>query len=130
MFFKILRKIIICTIILLPLLFFGYKKTMLDYDGEYATDRLVYTTEYGFCMLVTYYPEFRQNEIKGYTVTNIPFAKLFSEKIMAHTSDDTADSLDSYTILVLAEAFGGIGADEVGKYGKYYIIRSKKFFDD
>lgn len=96
---------------------FVYKKTILDYDGKYATDRLVYTEEYGFCMLITYYPDYHSGDAKGFAVTNIPFEALFSEKIQlqyrttllgntktwyrGYESDiaDSKEMLDSYQML-------------------------------
>lgn len=54
---------------------------MLDFDGKYATDRLTYTDEYGFCMLITYYPSYQKGNAKGFAVTHIPFGALFTERV-------------------------------------------------
>ena len=122
---------------------FVYKKTILDYDGKYATDRLVYTEEYGFCMLITYYPDYHSGDAKGFAVTNIPFEALFSEEIQAdRNGNDTADSkemLDSYQMLAtlgdnaLVDSLAKFFFDskistrsiQIGKYGNYFAINAK-----
>ncbi len=122
---------------------FVYKKTMLDYDGEYATDRLVYTEEYGFCMLITYYPNYKSGNAKGFAVTNIPFVGLFSEDVQANKyGNDTADSkdlLDAYKMLAtfgdntlvdsLAKILLGSKIStksiQIGKYGNYFATTFK-----
>ena len=124
---------------------------MLDYDGKYATERIVYTEEYGFCMLITYYPDYHSGDAKGFAVTNIPFEALFSEAVqlfregmdgMYRERIDTANSkelLDSYQMLAtlgdnaLVDSLSKLFLDsnistrsiQIGKYGNYFAITAK-----
>lgn len=100
---------------------FLYKHFGIDYDGKYAKDRLVYTQEYGFTLLITYRPEYRAHAAKGTAVTNIPFSGLFSNNFHANNYRDyLADSkkeCDAYQALaVIKNGF------DIGSYGKYFII--------
>lgn len=120
---------------------FAYKKAFIDYDGEYATERLIYTEEYGFCQLITYYPNYHSGNAKGFAITNIPFGALFTEEVrVSKNGNDTADSkemLDSYQILAtlgdnaFVDSLAKIFSDDakkttrsiqIGKYGKYFAI--------
>ena len=70
---------LLCLILISCAGLFAYKKLMLDYDGKYATDRLTYSDEYGFCMLIAYYPTYQKGSAKGFAITHIPFGALFTE---------------------------------------------------
>ena len=143
--FRWFRRLILFVLILcICMTPFAYKKTMLDYDGEYATDRFVYTEEFGFCMLTTYYPNYQSGNAKGIAVTNIPFEALFSVEILASKYEndpaDSKDLLDSYQILAtlgdnaLVDSLAKLFLDskistrsiQIGKYGNYFATK----FDD
>ena len=51
---------------------FAYKKIALDYTGTYAKDRFIYDSDEGLCMLVTYYPEYRTGDEKGFALAHLP----------------------------------------------------------
>lgn len=122
---------------------FAYKKIMLDFDGAYATDRLVYSDEYEFCMLITYYPPYQKGNAKGFAVTHIPFGALFTEKVQANKyGNDTADSkdmLDAYQLLAtwgdndlvdsltksLSSSEISTKSLDIGNHGKYFILNAK-----
>ena len=116
---------------------------MLDFDGVYATDRLVYSDEYGFCMLITYYPHYQKGNAKGFAVTHIPFGALFTEKVQANKyGNDTADSKDMLDVYQLLATWGdndlvdslakSLSSSEIstksldiGNHGKYFILNAK-----
>lgn len=122
---------------------FAYKKIMLDFDGTYATDRLTYSDEYGFCMLITYYPNYQKGNAKGFAITHIPFGALFTEIVQANKyGNDTADSkdmLDTYQLLAsygdndLVDYFAKTLSDsgistksiDIGNHGKYFVLSAK-----
>jgi hypothetical protein len=129
---------------------FGYKKMAIDYSGKYATDRLVYTEEYGFTMLITYHPRYQTEISKGFAIVHIPLKTVFSETMWAKRGGgDTADAknlLDAYSALQLTQndlvrslgeqLFGPFAPQPlaglarsfpVGKYGDYYIIDGENY---
>ncbi len=130
-------------ILILCICLFAYKKIMIDYDGQYATNRLTYTEEYGFCLLITYHPSYQTGQAKGFVITNIPFTSLFSEKIHANKNgDDMADSKEYLDVYQLIATFGdndfantmvkalsnsGVSTKsfDIGSNGKYFIIQAK-----
>ena len=132
----------ICIACILP---FAYKKTVLDYDGEYASDRLVYSEEFGFCKLITYYPDNISGNAKGFAVTNIPFEAFFSEKLQANKYGnyiaDSKDWYDTYRMLAtfgdnaLVDSLAKIFLDskistrsiQIGKYGNYFATTFKDY---
>lgn len=133
---------ILCIILLVCAGLFVYKKIMIDYDGIYATDRLIYTDEYGFCMLITYHPNYQKGKARGFAITHIPFASLFTETIQSNPSNDTVDSkemLDAYQLLSTWENKGleGYPPDitsivssksfAIGNCGNYFIINAKTY---
>lgn len=100
---------------------FLYKHFGIDYDGKYAKDRLVYTQEYGFTLLITYRPEYRVRGVKGVAIINIPFSDLFSDKVQAnHYGRDAADSVKMLKTYQSEAAI--TNSFDVGSYGKYLII--------
>ncbi len=98
---KLLAKLIFL-ILIIVIAAFAYKKMMLDFDGTYASERIVYTQKYGFCKLITYYPDYQTGNAKGFAITNISFGALFTEKVQANKNGtDPADSkemLDAYQL--------------------------------
>ena len=120
--------------------FYGYKKLALDVDGDCATRRLVHTEEYGFCLLISYYPQYLSGDTKGVAVTNIPFFALFTEKVrddrFGLDENLLAKNLDAEILGRLFSAlFFGMDFDtkllqtdgvSVGKYGKYLVISAKE----
>ncbi|NLK45077.1 MAG: hypothetical protein GX297_00215 [Treponema sp.] len=103
---RLILYLLILTVCFAP---FAYKKTMLDYNGEYATNRLVYTEVYGFCMFITYYPNYQRGDVQGFAVINIPFKALFSEYGYAnrHYMADSKDMFGAYQLLAIS------GGDDV-----------------
>lgn len=134
---------LLCLILVVCGSAFAYKKLMIDFDGYYATDRLIYSDEYGFCLLISYYPEYRKGDAKGFAVTHIPFEKLFTEKIQAnkygHDAADSKEQLDLYQLLAtyadnvlidsLAKSLSDSGIStrsvDIGSYGKYFVINNE-----
>lgn len=134
---------LLCLILIICVGLFAYKKIMLDYDGTYATDRLTYTDEYGFCMLITYYPSYQKGNAKGFAVTHIPFAALFTEEVQASKyGNDSADSkemLYAYQLLAtwgdndlidsltksLSDSVMSTKSLDIGNHGKYFILNAK-----
>jgi len=135
---------LLCLILIICAGLFAYKKIMLDFDGKYATDRVIYTDEYGFCTLITYYPSYQKGNAKGIAVTHIPFGALFTEKVQANKyGNDTADSkdmLDAYQLLatwadndlvdsltksLLSDSGMSTKSFNIGNHGKYFIINAK-----
>lgn len=152
--FRWFRRLILFVLILcICMTPFAYKKIMLDYDGKYATERIVYTEEYDFCMLITYYPAYHSGDSKGFAVTNIPFGALFSEEFRRKIDawydyyigndsaiTDSKEMLDSYQMLAtlgdnaLVDSLAKLFLDskkstrsiQIGKYGNYFATK----FDD
>lgn len=141
-------KTLCCVILIVCTLSLVYKKTMLDYSGEYAKKRLIYDTDCGFCLLITYYPQYRGEDSKGFVVTNIPsedlvealFEPLFEVDKTDRYGNNIADSkdlLDSYQILAtlgdnaLVDSLAKLFLDskistrsiQIGKYGNYFATR-------
>ena len=151
-FRRLMLVVLILCICITP---FVYKKIRLDYDGKYATERIVYTEEYDFCMLITYYPAYHSGDSKGFAVTNIPFGALFSEEFQRKIDawynlryyigndsaiTDSKEMLDSYQMLAtlgdnaLVDSLAKLFLDskkstrsiQIGKYGNYFATK----FDD
>jgi len=134
---------LLCLILIICVGLLAYKKIMLDYNGTYATDRLTYTDEYGFCMLITYYPSYQKGNAKGFAVTHIPFAALFTEEVQASKyGNDSADSkemLYAYQLLAtwgandlidsltksLSDSVMSTKSLDIGNHGKYFILNAK-----
>lgn len=123
---------------------FGYKKIAIDYNGEYATDRIIWTDDYGFCLLITYHPKYQINEVSGFAVPHIPFTSLFTKKLRAdRNGNDTADSKDMYESYQLLAAFTDnnlvdslsrmfvedpVGRSvQIGNRGKYFVLDADDF---
>lgn len=120
------RRITVFGVVIFGCLAFLYKDFVINYDGKYAKDRLVYTQEYGFTLLITYRPEYRVHGVKGIAVTNIPFSGLFSDKVQAnHYGRDGADSVMRLKTYQSAAAI--TNSFDVGSYGKYLIIEYDKY---
>lgn len=134
---------LLCLILIVCVGLFAYKKIMLDFDGKYATDRLTYTDEYGFCMLITYYPSYQKGNAKGFAVTHIPFGALFTEMVQANKyGDDMADSEEMLKVYQQLATWGdndlvdsltkslsdsGMSTKslDIGNHGKYFTIHAK-----
>ncbi len=128
---------LLCLILIACAGLFAYKKLMLDYDGKYATDRLTYSDEYGFCMLITYYPTYQRGSAKGFAITHIPFGALFTQEFQANKYGnditDSKDMLDTYQLLAtwgdnsLVDSLTKVFSDskmstkslDIGNHGKY-----------
>lgn len=134
---------LLCLILIACAGLFAYKKIMLDFDGTYATDRLVYIDEYGFCMLITYYPPYQKGNAKGFVITHIPFGALFTEKVQAdkygNDMADSKDTLEVYQSLAtwadndLVDSLTKSISDskisskslEIGNHGRYFVLHAK-----
>ena len=134
----------ISLIFVLPLC--AYKKFALDYTGTYAKDRFIYDSDEGLCMLVTYYPEYRTGEEKGFALAHLPVTALgfpLESGIDKRKGNDIADSkeiLDSFQTkstwggsgllsilsLLLGAESGSSNSFDIGKHGKYFIIDGRK----
>lgn len=142
-FYMFKKLLILILIIGLPL--FAYKKFALDYSGTYAKDRFIYDSEEGLCMLVTYYPEYRKGDEKGFAVTHLPPSALFFPFGLLSSNDRERKGYDISDSKKILEAFqtkstwGGSGllsilsqllgtesgstnSFDIGKHGKYFII--------
>lgn len=140
--FKSLMNFILIVGLVFGLPVFAYKKIALDYTGTYAKDRFIYDSEEGLCMLVTYYPEYRTGDEKGFALAHLPFSALgfpLKSGIDKRKGNDIADSkeiLDSFqtkstwggsgllSILsqLLGAESGSSNSFDIGKHGKYFII--------
>ena len=135
---------LLCLLLIIGAGLFAYKKIGIDSNGYYANSRLTYTRDYGFSMLITYYPNNQRGDAKGFAVTNIPVAALFSERklIQEYSKEktDSKDILNLYQTLALlgdnniidylARTFTESGRStksvDVGNKGKYFIISLKE----
>ena len=103
---------------------FGFKKLCFDYDGTYATDRITYSDEYGFTLLITYHTKYQRTDAKGYAIVHIPPEVLLTDKTIWARKDgyDTADSEDlfnNYQSILLPLSLKSV---EIPKKGKYFVI--------
>lgn len=142
-FYMFKKLLILILIIGLPL--FAYKKFALDYSGTYAKDRFIYDSEEGLCMLVTYYPEYRKGDEKGFAVTHLPPSALFFPFGLLSSNDRERKGYDISDSKKILEAFqtkstwggsgllsilsqllgtesGSVNSFDIGKHGKYFII--------
>lgn len=132
------------------------KKYRFDYNGEYASERIIYDSELGFCKLITYYPEYQKDNSKGFAIANIPFGILLAEEQLSE--HDAADSEEIKIIYQNYQWSGLLGMSsedsiigkkgfeskfskalldyaknrksyEVGNRGHYYVIQAKDVFD-
>lgn len=124
---------LLCLVLIVFAGLFAYKKIMLDFNGVYATDRITYTDEHGFSMLITYYPNYQTGNSKGFAIIHIPITALFTEELQAQANgNDFADSetmLAAYKLLAEYELplqnFGFAPKSiDIGNHGKYF---AKKF---
>lgn len=132
---------LLCFILIVASCLFAYKKILLDFNGTYATARLTYTDEYGFCLLTTYYPSYQEGNAKGFAVINIPLENLITnqdwETKYGSNTTDSKEMLETYQLHAdwenkpLAKLLSGTAlspkSSEIGKHGKYFIINAKDF---
>ena len=120
---------------------YAYKKIKIDYNGRYATDRITYTDEFGFCLLMTYHPNYQKGKAKGIAITHIPFKVLFTEQVWAekngHDKADSAEMLEQYQLLAtydsndLAGYLYSLFSDNdvksvtIGNNGYYFAINAE-----
>lgn len=116
------------------------KKGCIDYNGEYAQNRLVYAgEEYGFCVLTMFYPNNRIDGAKGFAITNMTLTEAV-DFALSHKKGEYYSSLtpfaDSKYIFNNYKLVGtgnkllemgnlgslGMKSFEIGKYGSYFVI--------
>ena len=98
---------LLCLLLIIGAGLFAYKKIGIDSNGYYANSRLTYTRDYGFSMLITYYPNNQRGDAKGFAVTNIPVATLFSEReLIQEYSKEKTDSKDILNLYQTLALFG------------------------
>jgi hypothetical protein len=129
---------------------FAYKKFALDYNGKYANDKLVYTKDFGLCMLVTYHTENLEGDAKGYAIVRIPPAALlmpiatknFKEQRLENDPSNSEDMLRTYQLSAtigdndfvdkLSKFFGsdkGTKSYDIGNNGKYFILDAMDYLE-
>lgn len=129
---------------------FTYKKIALDYNGRYANDRLIYTKDFGLCMLVTYHTENLEGDAKGYAIVRIPPAALlmpiatknFKEERLENDPSNSEDMFRAYQLSAtigdndfvdkLSKFFGsdkGTKSYDIGNHGKYFILDAKDYLE-
>lgn len=123
-FFSGLLSFILLVFVLGSIFMFGAKKILFDYDGVYASDRITYTDEFGFSLLITYHTKYQSGDSKGFAIVRIPPEALVKDTSLRcrRDGDDIADSdqnLSYYESLLLSLTLRT--ADIPGK-GNYYII--------
>ena len=143
-----LSKILLLILVIVGL-GFGYKKLAVDRNGTYATQRLTYNDEYGFCVLVSYHPQYRTGNSNGFAIVNIPFQALFdinrvNRALHVKDSDEdplffsvgswVSDSKDLYTSYKLIATYGDnnlidslvkLFSDEIQMSTKPYQVGNK-----
>ena len=142
---KVVRKTgffgtLLCLIVLLGIGAFSYKRIVLDCNGKFATGRMIYSGEYGLCLLIAYYPEYRNNDIKGFALTNIPLKTVLNGTVRGSTyCNSTVNSEELYNEYETLSSFSGYNAItdtlldifvnssfstqvyDIDFYGKYFI---------
>lgn len=143
-----LAKILLLILIVVGIAF-GYKKLAVDRNGTYAAQRLTYNDEYGFCVLVSYHPQYRTGNSNGFAIVNIPFQALFdinrvNRALRAQDSDEDpifygatswlSDNKDLYTNYKLIATYGDnnlidslakLFSDEIQMSTKSYPVGNK-----
>ena len=143
-----LSKILLLILIVVGIAF-GYKKLAVDRNGTYATQRLTYNDEYGFCVLVSYHPQYRTGNSNGFAIVNIPFQALFdinrvNRALQVQDSDKDplfyvatswlSDNKDLYTNYKLIATYGDnnlidslakLFSDEIQMSTKSYPVGNK-----
>lgn len=139
--FRKLFLIVLAVFVLCPILLSCTKSTSINYDGKYATDRVVYSYEHGYCLLITYYPNYRYGNAKGFAVTHIPLTSAFTRLII--NGDDAADSKDLFEAYQLLATLGDndlvnmlvkmlydseatTKSYDIGNNGRYFVIPYSK----
>ena len=150
---KIVRKTgffgtLLCIIILLALGMYAYKRAVIDCNGKFASGRLIYSKEYGLCILITYHPEYRNHDAKGFALTSISYKPILNGTIRGSTyRNSTVDSEELLNEYKTLSIYGGSGAltdallkfvtnssfttesFDIDSYGKYFIysLRDAEF---
>lgn len=139
--FRKLFLIVLAVFVICPIFLSCTRSTSINYDGKYATDKIVYSYEHGICLLITYYPNHRYGKAKGFAVTHIPLTSAFLRLII--NGDDAADSkdlLEAYRLLatlgdndlvnmlvkVLYDSEVTTKSYDIGNNGRYFIIPYSK----
>ena len=106
---------------------FGMKKLCFDYDGNYATDRITYSDEFGFTLLITYHTKYQRAEAKGFACVRIPPDELLSNRALWARKDgsDISDSEEQYKAYQAPLMPLTIKADTIPNKGKYFIVEYK-----
>lgn len=122
------------------------KKVCVDYDGEYAQNRIVYEgEEYGFCVLTTYYPKNRIDTAKGFAITNMSLTEAVEFALEQHRTyyysikslADSKEMFEHYKVMDFSNKLldmGNLGSlghksFDIGKYGSYFVIEKSEVND-
>ena len=106
---------------------FGAKKLCFDYDGTYATDRITYSDEFGFTLLITYHTKYQREEAKGFACVHIPPEVLISDRTLWARKDgtditDSEEQFKAYQSVLLPLT---MKTDTIPQKGKYFIVEYK-----
>lgn len=141
--FRKLFLIVLAVFVFCPTILSCTKSTkgFINYDGKYATDKVVYSYEHGYCLLITYYPNYRYGNAKGFAVTHIPLKAGFTRLMI--NGDDAADSKDLFEAYRLIATLGDndlvnmlvkmlydseatTKSYDIGNNGRYFVIPYSK----
>ncbi|MCR4939506.1 MAG: hypothetical protein K5930_05275 [Treponemataceae bacterium] len=122
--FSGLLSFILLLFVISSVLMFGAKKIFFDYDGKYASNRIVYTDEFGFSLLVTYYTKYQRSEAKGLAIVHIPPEALVKDsslraKKKGGNIPDSEEYFASYQAALLPPS---MKPDKIPDKGNYYVI--------
>ena len=119
-----LLSFILLVFIIVSAFVFGLKKFCFDYDGTYATNRITYSDEFGFTLLVTYHTKYQRPEAKGFACVHIPPDELLSNRALWARKDgsDVSDSEEQYKIYQSLLLPLTMKPDTVPKKGTYFIV--------
>ena len=106
---------------------FGFKKICFDYDGIYATDRITYSDEFGFTLLITYHTKYQRDDAKGFACVHIPPEMLLTDRALwAHKDGtDISDSEEQYKAYQSVLLPLTMKTDRIPNKGTYFVVEYK-----
>ena len=100
-FFRFIFSLFIILILLCAGGIYGFKKIRIDYNGRYATERVLYSDEYEIYKLISYYPKHRLDDVNGFAIINIPVESIIEEGLSDSSRiSDKEELLNLYKVLV------------------------------